>query len=224
MDDEYFSIVGKNMIESFLKHTDFNLRIYAENLTSIIADNRITYYDWNVSCKSLWQQFKNKTTDKKSIKFAKKGFSFLHALKTVKEKYVVWIDADIQFLKDFNIKILKQTIGKNLIGLFDHSYLNAGGYSAESGYVILNTQHPDYKQFVKLYEHYYTVESKPIEIDSWYDGQVCMLAASQFKNVYNLSNLSYNKDTHTPLNYCFLNEYIIHHKGRKTKRFIKNTQ
>ena len=224
MNQEYFDIVGKDMISSFLLYTKFLLRIYAEDLTTIVSDNRITYYDWNVSCKHSWQKFKQKTSDAKSIKFAKKGFAFLHALKTINEKYIIWVDADLKFLKHIDEKIIKQTIGSNLIGLFDHSYLNLGGYSAESGYVILNTHHTDYNKFVELYEYYYSVDKKPEQLANWYDGQVCMLAASHFDNVYNLSTLSYNKTSHTPLNYCPLNEYIIHYKGKKTKRFIKNTQ
>lgn len=224
MNQEYFDVVGKDMISSFLLYTKFKLRIYAENLDTIVTDDRITYYDWNVSCKHNWQQFKQKTNDNKSIKFAKKGFAFLHALKTVTEKFIIWIDADLKFLKNIDESVIKKTIGTNLIGLFDHSYLNAEDYSAESGYVILNTQHSDYNKFVQFYEQYYSTPEKPQQISKWYDGQVCMLAASHFKDVNNLSKLCDDKTTHTPLNYCPLNEYIIHYKGKKTKRFIKNTK
>lgn len=214
------------MIESFLRHTKhFDLRIYAENIISLLPkDNCISYYDWNVSCKSNWLKFKSKTDDAKSIKFAKKGFAFLHAMQTVTTKYLVWIDADIKFLSDIDSKIITDTIKKKLIGYFDHSYLNLQGYSAESGYVILDTNHTNYKEFVKLYMHYYTVDQKPNEIEKWYDGQVCALTASHFKEVYNLSKLSYNTTTHTPLNESPLNKYILHHKGKKRKRFIKNTK
>jgi len=227
MNQEYYDVVGKAMIDSFLQYTAYNckLRVYAENITSSIPiDNRIDYYDWNISCKKSWQQFKNKCTDNLSVKFAKKGFAFLHALETIKERYFVWIDADILFLKSIDKKFLISTIQDNLIGIFDHSYLNLGGYSAESGYVIIDTQHKSFNKFVELYKKYYTADSKPAQIDRWYDGQICMLAASEFKKVYNLSKLSYNNTSHTPLNDSPLNEYIVHYKGKKRKRFIKNTK
>ena len=227
MNQEYFDVVGATMIDSFLQYTpkDFELRIYAENIMcSLPLDNRITYYDWNVSCKSVWQAYKRKTDDAKNIKFAKKGFAFLHAMKTVDTRYLVWIDADIQFLKHTSVDFFLKTINKNLIGLFDHSYLNKPGYSAESGYVILDTAHKDYTKFVELYEHYYTVDTKPKEIELWYDGQVCMLAASHFKKVYNLSNIAYNKTTHTPMNESPMNKFMIHHKGKPAKRYIRNSK
>lgn len=227
MNQDYFDTVGADMIDSFLAYTpeDFELRIYAENLTGDIPlSDRIIYYDWNVSCKIQWQQYKSKTNDAKNIKFAKKGFAFLHAMKTVDTRYIIWIDADVHFLKKADRTFFINTINKNLIGLFDHSYLGINGYSAESGYVILDTAHKDYKKFVDYYEYYYTLSSKPQKIDRWYDGQVCMLSASHFKKVYNLSNLAYNKDTHTPMNNSPMNEFLIHHKGKPAKRYIRNSK
>lgn len=227
MNQEYYDIVGQNLINSFLKYSPANsyLKIYAEDITADIPkDIKLKYYDWNISCKHDWLKFKNKTSDNKSVKFAKKGFAFLHALKTTNEKYIIWIDADILLLKHIDSKFIKNTIKDNLIGLFDHSYLDLDGHSAESGYVILNTQHSNYKNFVNLYEQYYTCDTKPNGITHWYDGQVCMLAAHHFNEVYNLSDMRYNNSTHTPLNDSPLGEYIIHYKGKKTKRFIKNTQ
>ena len=229
MNQEYFDIVGKNMIDSFLQYTpdDFELHVYAENITSDIPLNyKLKYYDWNITCYKDWLEFSKKTDDSKSIKFAKKGFAFLHALENINTEKLVWLDADILFLQETNKNIIDSTLPKDyMIGLFDHSYLNNKGFSAESGYVIIDTKHKSYKDFVNTYKKYYTVNSKPREIERWYDGQVCMLAASKFdKLVYNLSKLRYNDVTHTPLNDSPLNKYMIHYKGKKTKRFIKNTQ
>jgi len=227
MNQEYLDIVGTDMINSFLQYTpsDFELRIYAENIIgTILLNDRIVYYDWNVSCKTQWQEYKSKTDDAKNIKFAKKGFAFLHAMTTINTRYIVWIDADVHFLKNTDQNFFINTINKNMIGLFDHSYLNISGYSAESGYVILDTTHKDYKKFVDYYKYYYTLPEKPKQIERWYDGQVCMLAASHFKKVYNLSNLAYNKNTHTPMNDSPMNEFLIHHKGKPAKRYIRNSR
>ena len=228
MNQEYFDIVGTDMINSFLNYTeDFDLRIYAENInTAMPIDDRIDYYDWNVSCKSNWLEYTNKTTDNKNQKFAKKGFAFIHAMKTVTTKYLIWIDADMEFLQNTNTDIILGTIRKNLIGLFDHSYLGRGvnGYSAESGYVILNTTHKNYKKFVQLYENYYNMPTKPEGIENWWDGQICMLAASKFKKVHNLSNYKINPLSHTPINHSYLGKYITHHKGKKAKIKIKALQ
>ena len=88
-------------------------------------------------------------------------------------------------------------------------------YSSESGFVIVNKNHKDFTKFVNLYKASYV--NKPKEIQKWYDGQVCMFAASHVK-YKDLSLLSDDKNTHTPLNTCMLNEYMLHEKGPTKKR------
>ena len=225
MNQEYYNVVGKEMIDSFLQYTpeNFSMRIYAENVEGILPkDFRLDYYDWNVYCKKPWENFITKTDNKKEHKFAKKGFAFLHALLTIDERYFVWVDADIVFKKTINDKIIKDTIKNNFIGLFDHSYLNKKGYSAESGYVIIDTEHSQFKDFCKTYEEYYT--TRPTEIKHWWDGQVLMLAASKFKKIRNLSQHRTDDKTHTPLNDSYLGEYIYHMKGKFAKRYHRNSK
>tara|TARA_B110000503_G_scaffold26175_1_gene41245 strand:+ start:633 stop:1376 length:744 start_codon:yes stop_codon:yes gene_type:complete len=223
MNQKYFDRIGQYMLLSFFKYTNLNFEfhLYAEDIISNIPNNlSLKIFDWNVSCKHNWVEFCKKTTSSKDHKFAKKGFAFIHAMENANSEKLIWLDADILFLKMFDKKIIDSTILKNkLIGLFDHSYLkDTVGYSAESGYVILNCNHPEYKNFVTQYKEYYTGPNKPAEIETWWDGQVCMLAASKFADhVYNLSNLR-TDNSHTPLNSSSLSEYFIHCKGKKTKQ------
>lgn len=223
MNQDYYDLCGKRMMDTFLQHadSDFELCVIAENVESTF-DSRIKVYDWNYICKPDWQNFCIKTNNSKEQKFAKKGFAFLYALKHIVTDRLIWIDSDIIFHNKFDGSIIDNTLKKGkLVGLFDHSYLDNTGYSAESGYVVFNKKHAEYNNFVDKYEMYYTMNSKPEQIQRWYDGQVCMLAASHFeKHVFNLSNMRYkNVDTHTPLNHCPLNYYFTHDKGPEKKKW-----
>ena len=222
MNESIYNHIGSHMIKSFLTYAPLcaELHLYAENITSNITD-KIKIFDWNVSCKENWTNFKSTST--KDRKFAKKGFAFIHAMETADCEYLIWVDSDILFLKSFTEELIKSTLpNKKLIGIFDHSYIETG-YSAESGYVILNCNHKEYNNFVELYKKYYFADTKPDEITNWWDGQICMLAASQFHNyVYNLSDLR-TEDTHTPLNTSPLSEYFIHCKGKK-KQYLEQAK
>ena len=225
MNQSYYDLCGKRMIDTFLEYADpnFELCVIAEDVASRF-DNRIKVYDWNYICKLDWQNFCSKTNNNKEQKFAKKGFAFLYSLKNIGTHRLIWLDSDIIFHNNFDSSIIENTIKNKMIGLFDHKYLGDKGYSAESGYVILDKKHIEYQNFVDKYEMYYIIETKPEQIQRWYDGQVCMLAASHFeKYVFDLSTYKYEHvDTHTPLNHCPLNYYFTHNKGPEKKKWYNN--
>jgi len=223
MNQEYYDLCGKRMLDTFLEYADpkFEICVFAENVISNF-NNRIKVYDWNHVCRKDWETFCTKTQNSKEVKFAKKGLAFLYALKNIKTDKLIWIDSDIIFHQKFDGSIIDLTLGKGkLIGLFNHAYLELGGYSAETGYVIINQKHSEYNNFIDKYEMYYKMENKPEQIQKWYDGQVCMLAANHFeKYVFDLSRYRHKHvDTHTPLNHCPLSDYFTHDKGPEKKKW-----
>ena len=119
MDQYYFDRFGCFMIDSFLKNTpdNFVLHLYAEKINSkFTKTDKLKVYDWNHVCLKNWKDFCNKTENKKEVKFAKKGFAFLHALENIKGDYIIWVDADIFFkqkidtaIQNFNNQFKKVT-------------------------------------------------------------------------------------------------------------------
>ena len=216
MDQHYYDNVGRYMLNSFLKYSPSNCRInvYAENVNSKFTEtDKLKVYDWNHVIRPQWKQFKSDV--QKEIKFAKKGLTFIHALENIDTDYLIWSDADVMYRKEFKTKLITELCPKKYcVALFSHNYLGEC-YSAESGFVIVNKKHKHFSQFLNTYKNAYI--NKPHEIKKWYDGQVCMYAASHFK-YKDLSDLSTDKNTHTPLNKCFLNEYMLHEKGPTKKR------
>lgn len=215
MDQFYFDNVGQYLIETFWKYSpkDCRLNVFAENVKSnFLQSDKIKVYDWNHSIYPTWKKFDSKI--KKEIKFAKKGLTFTYAMENIDCDYLVWVDADIMFLQHFDKKLIVGCCPKKyLIGLFTHNYLGHK-YSSESGFVVLNKLHKNFNSFLQAYKDAYV--NKPTELEKWYDGQVCMYAASKFK--YNDLSLDRTNDNHTPLNNSPLNQYMYHEKGPNKKR------
>lgn len=233
-DQRYFDTIGKYMLKSFLHYAppEFDLYFYNEGITDLEGlDNYSNFYniDWNEKCKLDWEKFAEKTEDNSAKKFGKKGWASIHAWENIESDYIIWLDADLLFYKTFNEDVINLTISQdNLIGLFDHAYTRSryddkGGYSAETGYVIVNCNHPQYKNFVAEYRRLYELDQKPQEIISWWDNQICMMAAAKFMDhVNDLSNLRFHDKTQTPLNHSPLAEYFGHQKG-KSKKHLDET-
>lgn len=213
------------MLESFLKYAPkhFVLHLYAESITSELPRaTNLVIYDWNQVCKTDWEKFAAKTDDNSAKKFGKKGWASIHAWENIDADKLIWLDADLLFHKEFDEEVIELTLPKKkLIGLFDQNYLQEEGLSkpsAETGYVILNKLHPDFELFVKEYRRTYELSEKPDLLHRWWDNQICMLVANQFKDhVYNLSDLRTTDKTQTPLNRSPIAEYFSHQKGKSKK-------
>jgi hypothetical protein len=228
-DTRYFNTIGKYMLKSFLTYAPLHFELYfynegIEDLDGLENYSNFHNVDWNAVCEKDWQIFADKTSDNSAQKFAKKGWASIHAWENLKSDYIIWLDADLLFYKNFNESVIDTTIQDHkLIGLFDHAYTrrryeDKGGYSAETGYVILNCNHPNYKNFVAEYKRLYELDTKPDEILSWWDNQICMMAAAKFMDdVFDLSDLRFHDKTQTPLNHSPLAEYFGHQKGKSKK-------
>lgn len=218
------------MLLSWSKHwfNNSSLIVYGENFSVPNNIKQVINKDWNINCKSQWENFARKTDIVLIKKFAKKGFSFLHAMKTIECDLLIWIDADILFYKNITKEQIQSLLPKNkLIAFFDTYYQQNPNYTieeyldpnrtitaAESGFVILNKQHKHFKKYLKNYEDLYMADKKPYFLGNWYDGNVCAGAAFEFSSdIEDLSKLRTTNKTQTPLNRTWLAEYFNHQKG-----------
>jgi hypothetical protein len=133
------------------------------------------------------------------------------------------LDADVLCRKPITHDIIEKTLNSTqLVGLFDTLYQFTDGirptWSAESGYVIVNKPHKDFSNFIKKYEEFYRMSSKPDRIVRWWDNEILMLAAGMFMSeVHDLSQYRRTSKTQTPMNHCFLGDYISHFKAKSKK-------
>ena len=240
MNEQIYQNIGKYMIESWIQHwsSDCKLKVYAENFVLPVKHKNIEIISWEDTCLENWKIFDKNSNDGRSKRFAKKGFSFSHAMNNNDTDYIIWLDSDILSHKKVTDYELSKILPENkLIGFFDTFYQlvkdytldqyldihlrktvrpdGGSAFAAESGFVIINTNHKFYNQYKDNYRKLFLSSIKHECLDRWYDGEVCVVAAKDFLNeVEDLSKLRITNKTQTPLNRCWLSEYFTHQKGR----------
>ena len=123
-DQRYFDTIGKYMLKSFLTYAPahFDLYFYNEGINDLEGIEKYKNFhniNWNETCGADWQKFANNCSDSSAQKFGKKGWASIHGWRNIKADYLVWLDADLLFYKNFNEDIINTTINENkLIGLF----------------------------------------------------------------------------------------------------------
>lgn len=230
MTEEYYQAIGQVMMESWLTYwpKEISLVLYAEEFDPGLKDQRIIIRDWNKCCDNDFNEF-TKLAKGPPLKFAKKGFSFLHMMENPISDNIVWLDADLLFYKHFNEKQIQSLMpNEKLIAFFDGYYQinteytlqeytdieNRKNFGAESGFIIVNCKHSNYKKYVENYRILYQGPKHSL-LGDWYDSEVVVLAAREFlKDVEDLSKLRTTNKTQTPMNRCWLSEYMSHQKAK----------
>lgn len=237
MNKPYYDNIGKLMIESWAKFwpEDCKLIVYQEGF-EIDVFKKVEGVDWKECCYQTWNEFAKKVDDpsNRAQTFGKKGFSMIDGMANIDCDLLIWLDADTLTLKDFSkIKIESILPNDKLIAFFDTHYQINPNYTeeeyldlgrkcsaAESGFVVINKNHKDFDGYYNEYKRLYHAESRPPETDSWYDGHVCTLAARNYReSVVDLSKLRTKSKTQTPLNYCWIGEYVWHYKAKQKNNF-----
>lgn len=238
MHKPYYDHIGSVMLESWSKHwnsTD-ELIVYAEGFTETFSDERIKFVDWNETCEKNWNTYASLTKGP-SLVFAKKGMAFIHAMENANCDRLVWLDADLLFSKEIDFQKFDSLLSDDkLIAFFDQYFKinpnytieeyidtkNRSTYGAESGFVIVNPQHKNYNEYVQNYKNLYLNEKHPM-LSNWYDTEVLVLSARDFlKEVVDLSQLRTTNKTQTPLNRCWISEYVSHQKAKSKHSYSKN--
>ena len=235
----YFDHIGSVMIESWLKHWkdyDCKLVVYGEGFYHDFKSDKIVWRDWDEHCRESHVEYTNKT-EGPCLTFAKKGFAFLNAMKQCSGSRLIWVDADLLFFKKFPLDKFVELLPDNkLIAFFDQFYLQnpnytleeytnketRPGYGAESGFIIVNTSHKNYDEYVKEYDALYNSEKKHQLLTHWYDSEVVVIAARNFlSEVEDLSKHRIGNKTQTPLNRSWLSEYFSHQKAKSKYQYTK---
>lgn len=240
MHKPYFDHIGQVMIESWLNYwgdEDCELVVYGENFSHDFDNKKVVWRDWNDLCKEKHNTYATKISGP-AVKFAKKGFAFLDAMKTTTAERLIWADADLLFYKKPPVERFFDLLPENkLIAFFDQYYLNNPNYSveeytdkekrktygAESGFVIVNPKHKDYRSYTTNYESLYTAEEMHDLMSIWYDTEVLVLAAREYLHeVVDLSTLRTTNKTQTPMNRSWISEFVNHQKAKSKDNYTQN--
>ena len=169
---------------------------------------------------------------RQAAKFARKAFAQIYVLETIDVDFVHYIDADLYTHKDFPIEEIENITNKDFLvactprwwkrgaapfQALDNNTLHVG--YTETGYMIWNRRHSDFKTWLKLYKSCYE-EDKIFNFEQWHD---CI--AFDFATLTCMSNhasyifdLSFGARSSHPLVVGPLGKYFDHMKG--PRKFI----
>lgn len=222
-DQNYYNLIGKDCVNSWLKYwpEEFSLTCYVEEF-SISNHKRIKQIPFDNLPKEYFE-FQN--TSKKQIKkFAKKAFTFIHAMENSTADRIIWLDADVITLqtlsKSLLLKILPEHVLSTHMGVIyyaDKSGNPGKWFVPETGFFAINTQHELFENFKTEYKRHY-VEKDCQHLRRFYDNDVYGYVFEKLKAPgYDLCD-KFDKGYKTPLPHTELGVYLKHYKAKGSKK------
>lgn len=203
----YFDSVAKYNLPTW-KYLKGKKMIMAENMPDFkyedieIVDAAVAYpkkdIHWNISGKKH--------------KFWKKGKCFIWALRNIKTRYLIWLDSDVKVFSEPNLlrfMPLEDQVASIICGNLKQ---------AESGFVIIDRNHPLLDQWLKVYE------------DAWYNGIVDTLHRPWDNDVlwYAIKELPHRNLSKSvqksPQGFedTDLLDYMYHYSGKRQKELVRS--
>lgn len=228
MNKKIYDRYGLTMIDSWMNFwsDEFCLYVWCEDDLDLPQNNKIVKMNWDNVNKN-WNNFVtsvNELSDDEK-RFAKKAFVMIDSFKKFHTGFYIWLDADTETIGSIDTNTFQDLLNnKYLINLFDVSKVRSTGFkvwAAESGFVLINLDHAEWKTLRENIENPWLTAVKP-PVESWFDGEVLRYASLKVNNNsvnilnrYTDPNRSVMPDK--PWNSMWLADYIRHHKGYRAK-------
>ncbi len=151
------------------------------------------------------------------IRFCYKIFAVTHAgLLFSNYKYLIWLDADIIFIKSLTLNIIEQEcINNNYMMSFLGRIKKSGGYKySECGILFFNMNHQYIKEYFKEMFRMY-ISNDIYKLKEWHDSFIWDYVRFKFEKEYNITNFSIcgYKIIKNVFDNCILKDYVRHLKG-----------
>jgi hypothetical protein len=218
----YYDLIGRDSVESFIKYwpEELKLTCYLEEFR-LPEHERIDQIDFSKLDPDyeLFQQEPVLTQSQK--KFAKKAYSFMHALEHSPADWIFWMDADVVTVKDLPMEVLENILKSGCLSMYmgvtytSDKAGNAGNWLVpETGIFAVNTRHRKFKKFRAEYLRRYHER----DLRRFYDNDVFGAALGVVKQcrVNDLCH-GFSKPYKTPLPHTVMGEYLIHYKAKHSK-------
>ena len=212
MSKEYYDRIGQVMIKTwqeFFPKEGYVLHLYLEDFSLDTNDDRIVIESWS-DIQGFFESWKEKNTDvhPRLERFTKKALAQIAAWRKIKTGKLLWLDADIVFLKELPDGFFEKTLG-------NYPLASWGSVQFESGTVFIDIDHEDFIDIKNIYEQIYITDQKVPEGERWFDGELlgwaCVQAGSKHRDLWCFCDAK----TSTPLNRSFLGEYMQHFKANR---------
>jgi len=173
----------------------------------------VTELGWHESPEYLAFQERHKNSHVK--KFAKKGFSVIHAMKNIDCDRLIWFDADTILQNEIPRHLFELIAPRDVLSTHFsvwHNKDNREWHSCETGFFVINKTHPAFWEFYKTYRDIYE-NDRTEELRRFYDGEVYGRTVEIMKQKgHTMMNL--NRGRHkTPISRSVLAPYLTHFKA-----------
>lgn len=218
----YYDLIGKDCVETWLKYwpKELILTCYVEEFR--LPDHpRLKQISFDVF-EPEYYEFQS-TSNKQVKKFAKKAWSFIHAMEHSTADRIVWLDADVLSIASLPLDLLKDILPNEVLSThMGVTYTAAKNGDAgrwfvpETGFFAVNTHHPQFKEFASEYKRHY-VERDNCMLRRFYDNDVYGYVFEKLKAPGNDLCKDFTKGYKTPLRHTILGPYIEHYKAKHSK-------
>ena len=221
----YYDLIGKDSVSSFLEHwpKDLKLTCYVEGV-QLPKNDRVVQIKFS-KLDPDYDQYQLDTSLNQSMKkFAKKAYSFMHAMNNSKAEWIVWLDADVITVKSLPIELLQRVLKPDHLAMYmgvtyltDKSGKPGQWLVPETGVFAVNTQHKDFAAFRAEYCRRYH-ERDYADLRRYYDNDVFGAALLAVPNAAVLDLCAgFAKGYKTPLRHTVLGDHLIHYKAKHSK-------
>jgi len=225
MNQRYYDLIGKDCVESFLKHwpQSLKLTVYVEEMA--LADNdRIKQISFTELEEDYVAFQEDPNCNQSEKKFAKKAYSIMHAMNNSKSDWIVWLDADVVSIADIPEGLWKALLDPQHLSLYmgvtytsDKSGNQGLWLVPETGVFAVNTRHPGFEKLRDEYCRRYRERDRS-GLRRFYDNDVLGVAVQAVPEATHRDICAgFLKPYKTPLPHTVLGEYLIHYKAKHSK-------
>jgi len=223
---KYYDLIGKESVDSWLKYwpSDMILTCYVEEFT-LPENPRLKQIPFDQLSPSYVEFQKSSENDRVKL-FAKKAYSVIHAMENSTADRIIWMDADVISEQQLSLNFLESLCPDNTLttfmGVWHHKIRGEISselmFSAETGFFILNTRHPLFKDFANRYREYYD-NHITTNLRRFYDGEVFGAVTKEFKDKAIMNDLcsAFPKPYKTPIRHTILGKFLAHYKSKGLK-------
>lgn len=221
--EPYFNLIGKDCVNTWVKFWPRNLYLtcYVEGF-EMPPFKRVRPISFGELPKEYFE-FQEKEASGNVKKFAKKAFSFIHAMHNSDADRIIWLDADVITQKNMPLEFLESLLPDSVLstqmGVTYHTKKTGelgNWYVPETGFFAVNTRHELFLKFRETYTDMY-VNWKFENLRRWYDNDVFGYTLKSLDAPTLDLCANFIKAYKTPLRHTVLGEYLQHHKAKHSK-------
>jgi hypothetical protein len=221
----YYDLIGKDSVGSFLEHwpQDLKLTCYVEGF-QLPTNDRVVQIKFSKLDPDYDRYQQDILLNQSMKKFAKKAYSFMHAMNHSTAEWIVWLDADVITVKSLPIELLQRVLRPDHLAMYmGVTYItdksgNPGNWLVpETGVFAVNTQHKNFAEFRAEYCRRYH-DRDYADLRRYYDNDVfgAALLAVPDAAVLDLC-AGFKKSYKTPLRHTVLGDHLVHYKAKHSK-------